>query len=197
MNGHKDSSGKFHPHGSYENTRYNVPETNGIITKSLMSKDDVDKLKNKKKSVWEAKLEEPARENGHHTHQFVLGDKATKHEVENALMRMHREDGTPMYYEQDVRAPYLHHIKEIGGTNIDTNNIRLDEEVIDSVEGIVEDWWMAISEHGLAEDIMNSSEVYPSTVLGYEEGDPIAWEEFTDHEKAKLIYRNGGMKMVN
>lgn len=63
--------------------------------------------------LWEAKLEEPINEYGTNTHQFKLGLKSTVEDVKNALMRMTRDNGSFMYYEQDINPPYLHYIKMI------------------------------------------------------------------------------------
>ena len=98
-------------------------------------------------------------------------------------------NGSFRYHEQDVNEPYLHYIKKIsGGEDLGQKYIDLQSKTKD----IAIDWWVAISEGNLAGDIMSVSDVYPSTVEGYEAGDPIAFDEFTDEEKMKLINRAGG-----
>lgn len=67
---------------------------------------------NERGTKWEVILEDPRKESGTTKHIIRLGKLATEHEVKNALMRMH-VNGRPMYYEQDLKYPYLHSIKEL------------------------------------------------------------------------------------
>ena len=175
MKGFK-KDGKFRPTGN---------KSKSSLKKSDITRNQV--IRNK--STWEAKLEEPSQEQGTTTHTFELGDKATEHEVKNALMRMTLPDGSFRYYEQDVNPPYLHYIKKVSS---DENFGQKYNDLPSKTKDIAIDWWVAISEGNLAGDIMSVSGVYPSTVEGYQGGDPIAFDEFTDEEKMKLINRAGG-----
>ena len=56
------------------------------------------------KTKWHVEIINPLSETGEYdTYNLTLGAKATKRDVQNALLRMYREDGKGYkYYEQDV-----------------------------------------------------------------------------------------------
>jgi hypothetical protein len=107
--------GKFRPTGNRKKssiTKDDVKKKNkfGQSAEAIENQHSIAIKRNK--TTWEAKLEEPIMEEGTTTHTFDLGDKATEHEVKNALMRMTLPDGSFRYHEQDVNPPYLHYIKK-------------------------------------------------------------------------------------
>ena len=66
---------------------------------------------------------------------------------------------------------------------------------------IKEAFWMAISEGGLAGDIMNMADVYPDNLgidednepYSYEAGDPVSWEQFSKESQEKIVAKWGGI----
>jgi len=64
-------------------------------------------------SVWEVMLEDPRAEEGTIKYTFTLGEKATEEDVRYQLLRIPDDDGTPIFYEENVYEPWLHYIRKL------------------------------------------------------------------------------------
>jgi len=73
------------------------------------------------KTAWKIVLEDPSRESGTNTHIITLGEKANEFDVKQALGRM-QKNGRFMYYDQDLKSPYLHSIKKVSADDVEKMN---------------------------------------------------------------------------
>jgi len=73
-----------------------------------------------------------------------------------------------------------------------------------SEEDIMKQFWLTISENGLAEDFMNMASVYPDNLgkdddgedYTYEAGDPVTWDQFSIVFQQKILKDWNGIKCI-